>query len=391
MLIMINRIMIVIASVFKCHRRRVKNNNKTILIIFQQIFGDAIVLQSSLEKYVTIYPQKEGYIVKVLVRPSVGKFMENTIQIPDEIEMCQIDFKRFLEDYSYYKKIVKTYENIGDLLIVPGTSLSAEIFSISVNANRKIGLVRSEKIKRPLVMALFSRLAYTEIVRPKKEDMMLQRHRLLINYLGDKSYKAKLSTLLPKEKIIKENHYCVLCPGASKMEKCWPTERYVQIIDFIIENYDMNVHLCGGSDEIDFESIILSKSKYPKQVISHIGKTTFSEWSAIVQHADLVLGNDSATMHMAVASRRKAICISGVYDKFQFFPYKVDVLEEGDRLPVTILKDMPCEWCRAIGYHAGYGNPECKKRIKNNQCAMCIDAITVEEVKEQVEKIMLEN
>lgn len=368
-----------------------KYNQKKVLIVFQQIFGDSVVIQDSLEEYTRIFAKKNGYEITFIARETVNTFMQETLKISKEILVENVDFKRFLEDYKYYKEIVKKYLNEVDMLIVPGTSLSAEIFSASSNASRKIGLIRSEKVKKPLVMKVFSKLAYTEVIKPDKEDMMLQRHRLLVNYLGDNSYKAKLPTLLPKEKVIKENHYCVLCPGASKMEKCWPTERYVQIIDFIIERYDMNVHLCGGSNETEFERIILANSKYPKRLISHIGKTTFSEWSAIVQHADLVLGNDSATMHMAVASRRKAICIAGVYDKFQFFPYKVDILEEGDRLPVTILKDMPCEWCRTIGYHAGYGNAECKKRIKNNQCALCVDAITVEEVKVQVEKIMLEN
>lgn len=375
----------------KKNNQKNKEKRRIVLIVFQQIFGDAIVIQDSLKEYIKIFPKDEGYQLIFLARPAVIEFMENTIEIPEEIVVEAVDFKKFLENYRYYKKIVKKYTGIVDTLIVPGTSLSAEIFSRTNDAYRKIGIVKSHEVTKPLIMAFFAKCAYTERVKADKKNMMLQRHRLLINYLGEKSYKAKLPTLLPKEKIIPEKQYCVICPGASKMEKCWPTERYVQIIDFIIGNYKMKVHLCGGSDENKFEKIILSKTKYPEQIVSHIGKTTFSEWSAIVQHSDLVLGNDSATMHLAVASRRKAICIAGVYDKFQFFPYKVDILEEGDRLPVTIMRDMPCEWCRTIGYHAGYGNAECKKRIKNNECALCIDAITVEEVKEEVKKIMLED
>ncbi|MCI8948724.1 MAG: glycosyltransferase family 9 protein [Lachnospiraceae bacterium] len=387
----INRICIAFDAFMRSKNKNYPNGkiaSKTILIVFQQIFGDAIVIENSLVEYTKLFPKAQGYKIIFLANPSVIDFMKATIFIPPDILMEAVDFKKFLDDFIYYKQIVKKYLNVSNILIVPGTSLSAEIFSSANNARRKIGLIRSIDVNKPFVMAIFSRIAYTEIVRPQKEDMMLQRHRLLIHYLGNKKYKAKLPKLLVKESVIPESHYCVLCPGASKMEKCWPTGRYAAIIDFIVDKYDMDVHLCGGSDELKFEKIIFSLVTHPKRVISHIGKTTFSEWSAIVQHADLVLGNDSATMHLAVASRRNAICIAGVYDKYQFFPYKVDTLEKNDKLPITIIKEMPCQWCRTIGYYAGFGNTECKNRIHANKCAACIDAITVNDVKEKIRQLM---
>lgn len=388
----INRALIAIHAYCRGKRKNKESiNRNTVIIVFQQIFGDAIVIQNSINEYVKIFPKTKGYNVILLAKPSVISFMRETINISTDIEFEAVDFKKFLENYKYYNRIVKQYEKRAEILIVPGTSLSAEIFAASNDANRKIGLVRSSDVFRPKIMAVFGKIAYTEKIRPKKEDMMLQRHRLLINYLGLKEYQAKLPNLLPKRKIIMDTNYCVLCPGSSKMEKCWPIDRYSEIADFIIENYNMKVYLCGGQDEIEFENMILSHVKNSNRVISYIGKTSFSEWSAIVQHASLVVGNDSATMHLAAASRRKAICIAGVYDKFQFFPYKVDTLDAGDILPVTLIKNMPCEWCRTKGYEAGYGNLECRNRIKKNMCALCIEEITVENVKEQIIKLMGES
>ena len=385
----INRALIAINAYIKAHKNVTIKNNKTILIVFQQIFGDSVVLQSSLQEYTKVFPVLEGYSIRFLVRPSVLTFMKNVLPLPESIEFETVDFKRFLEDYSYYKQIVKKYRGTASTLIVPGTSLSAEIFSAASDAKRKIGLIRSVDVTKPKVMAMFAKLAYTETVRPDKENMMLQRHRKLLNYLGITDYRAKLPNLLPKKRIIEER-YAIISPGSSKMEKCWPTERFAEIADYITENYNLQIHLCGGTDEAAFETAILSKVKHPENIISHIGKTSFSDWSAIVQHAEIVVGNDSATMHLAAAGRAKAVCIAGVYDKYQFFPYKVDELSEGDRLPVTVYKDMSCEWCRTIGYFAGYGNAECKKRIENNQCAICIDKITVNEVKEAIDKLLKE-
>ena len=236
--------------------------------------------------------------------------------------------------------------------------------------------------------------SYTETVRPEKTDMMLIRHRKLINYLYsikglNGEYKAKLPKLTVKKPIIK-GHYAVMCPGSSKIEKCWPIERFAEVADYIFENYGLMIHLCGGKEEESYTNQIMKSSKHLENIVSHIGTTSFSDWSSIVQHADIVIGNDSVTMHLAAAARVPSICISGVYDKYQFFPYKVDVLEDGDRLPVTILKDMPCEWCRTIGYDAGANNEVCKKRIESGLCSTCIDLIMVEEVEAAVDNILKE-
>lgn len=373
----------------KVHKKKEKNE-KSILIVFQQLFGDAIVFSDALNNYAKLYPAGSGYQITLIARPSVAAFLLDVIPVNGAIDIHHVDFKRFVEDYSYYRCIVKKYRDSAGVIIVPGTSLSAEIFSCACNAKRKIGLVRCFPLSSPYLMAFFYKMAYTETVVPQKTDMMLQRHRLLLNYLGLKEHKAVLPTLRKKAKVTDDQHYVVVCPGSSKMEKCWPIERFVETIDFVTERYNWKVHLCGGMDEIAFEKKILSSVMDVEMVISHIGKTTFSDWSAIVQHADLVLGNDSATMHLAAAARVPSICISGVYDKFQFFPYQVDVLEQNARLPVTLYRDMPCEWCRTIGYHAGHGNGKCEKRIAMGQCSLCVDSIKTNEVIDKIEEILKE-
>lgn len=391
MMKIIDRARIVIDALCRNRFSTACNDDKNVLIVFQQIFGDSVIIQSVLSEYEKLFPKDEGYAVRLLARPSVLKFMKANLVLPDDIQYEELDFKKFLEDYRYYKAVVKKYQNTASTVIVPGTSLSAEIFSTANNANRKVGLVRCKDVTKPYLYKLFYDLAYTERVRPGKEDMMLQRHRLLIHHLGDKTYKAKLPTAIHHDRVIEEGSYVVMCPGSSKMEKCWPIHRFAEVADYIVDHYNTNIHLCGGADEDHFEKELLQYVEHKDRIISHIGKTSFADWSSIVEHADLVIGNDSATMHLAAAHRRKAICIAGVYDKYQFFPYKVDELDDGDRLPVTIIKDMPCEYCRTIGYDAGYGNKECMKRIKNNQCSLCIEMITTSEVIEKVDELMKED
>ena len=369
-------------------KKNTGSSTKTVLIVFQQIFGDAVIIQPSLIRYTKIFPSSKGYKIKMLVRPDVLDFMRENLPLPDEIIYEAVDFKKFLEDYKYYRKIVNKYKDSADILIVPGTSLSAEIFSSASNAIRKIGLVKDVNVKKPIIMAIFTRIAYTEKVRPSKTDMMLQMQRKLLQYLGDEEYRAHLPELLPKNKIIEDKHYCVICPGSSMKSKCWPTERFSSVINYIYEKYGIRTYLCGGADEKEYGLEIQKKVVVSESVESFIGESSFSEWSAMIQHADLIIGNDSATIHMAVAANVPAICIVGVYAKNLAFPYRVDVLKEEKYLPVPVYEDMECERCFITGYYIGANNHECMKRIKEGKCSLCVEAIQVDSVLTEIDKAL---
>ena len=383
---LISKSLIASDALLRGWRGKKNSSGKKILVILQQLFGDAIVISDSLKEYPKIFKDKE---VVFIARPSVVEFLKVIMPSADELNFEAVDFKRFIEDFGYYRKISKKFREIAEILIVPVSTPSAEIFSCSNDAQRKIASVRPTDIKSSLLMSALSKFSYTEKIRPDKNEMTLQRHRQLINYLGGKDFKAKLPKLNSEPKIINDEKYCVVCAGASKAERWWPVERFAKIIDFVNENYNMNVHLCGGAEDVKIGEALEKLVKHSEKLINHIAKTNFKEWSSIIQHADLVIATDSATAHLAAAHRVKTVSIIGVYE-FVIFPYKVDVLEEGDRLPLCVYKSMPCEYCRDKGYFAGSLNAECNKRINENKCALCIDAVTVEDVKEAVIKIMKE-
>lgn len=357
-----------------------------VLILFQQVFGDAVVLTSALQGYVDLFVKKQGYRVTLLCKSAVAKFLEEVASIPEEINVETIDFKRSFDDFGYFKEISRKYRYYANLVVVPGSSMSAELLSTTLKAQRRIGMTNVFSRKWPPQLVIFERLAYSEPVVPKMGMMMIQRHRLLLNYLGFVDFKGKLPCLKSQIKMIRGD-YIVICPGASTSVKRWPIERFAQLADKLIELYKCDIYLCGGNDEEKDANRLLSLSKFPYRISSRVGMTSFWEWSAIVQHAMMVIGNDSATLHIAAAHRVKAICIAGVYDKFQFFPYIVDELDEGDRLPETVYMDMPCEYCRTKGYFAGYGNPKCRHAIKAGKCSLCIDAISIRDVMERIEII----
>lgn len=367
-----------IGNRFKVH----KPTNK-VLVIFQQVFGDSIILLPALRGYIELFHNQKGYDMTMICLPSIKKFLDATAVVTDGITIETVDYKKIVNDYHYYREIRKKYEDFADISIVTGASLSANLVSTTLNCKERHGLISCYKTTRPLQMALFERLAYTDAFIPPVGSMMIERHRMMLHHLGLKDYKGRLSQLIIQDRII-NNKYCVICPGASTPVKCWPVERFAELADWIIETYNLDVHLCGGAPEQSSADKFLSLFRNKERIFNHVGKTTFKEWASIVQHSKIVIGNDSATAHIAAASKVKCICIAGVYDKFQFFPYKVDELREGEFLPETVFVDMPCSYCRTKGYFAGYNNKQCKAEIKAGKCALCIEKITVDMVKEKV-------
>lgn len=364
-------------------------NEKNILIIFQQIFGDSIVFSDSIHYYTQIYKPEDGYRITLLCLPHIKQFMEDVLPPVENIEIVAVDFKRLVKDCTYYRGIVKKYGSDVGTLIVPGTSLSAEFLSIACNANRRVGLVPSISRSKCSPLYYIQKLAYDEIVRPDMDLMMLQRQRVLLNYLGNEEFKSRLPKLLKQPEYVKsDKKYAVVCPGASVSVKCWPAERFVSVIKYIYEQFDFEIYLCGDPLTDEFQMALDKETKLSDHVHDCCGKTNFKEWSSLVQYADFVIGNDSATIHMAAAARRPSVCIAGVYDKYQFFPYGVDVLEPDERLPETVLVDVPCEFCRTKGYLHGWNNPACEKDIKKGKCAHCISAITEEMVIEAIDRAM---
>ncbi len=366
---------------------RKTDRQRVVLIVFQQVFGDAVVFSSALQGFADLFIKQRGWRVVLICLPKIKKFWEEVAPVPDGIEIEIVDFKNLVNDFRYFKSIVARYDHFAELCVVTGSSLSADLLTSALSIKRRVGMVNVFPRRWPPQIALFNKLAYTEKIVPGIGTMMIQRNRMTLRYLGLYNFVGRLPVLKKQTRII-EGDYCVISPGASVPVKRWPIERYVEIANWIVEKKGWNVHICGGRDEVSDAMKLISLSNCPEKIISHVGRTGFKEWSSIIEYAQLVVGNDSATLHIAAAHRVPSVCITGIYDMYQFFPYLVDVLDEGDRLPETVFVEMPCAYCRTKGYFAGHGNPLCKKAIRSGKCSLCIEAVTVNAVKEKVKKLL---
>lgn len=95
--------------------------------------------------------------------------------------------------------------------------------------------------------------------------------------------------------------YIVICPAASKAERCWSPQRYAEIADFC-NALGLDVVFCGGPGPLDKQLELRIVSLINSSALSLVGKTSLKELFLVLANAQLVIAPDSGPAHMASAA-----------------------------------------------------------------------------------------
>jgi len=150
-------------------------------------------------------------------------------------------------------------------------------------------------------------------------------------------------------------------PGATYgLAKCWFADRFGELGRRLSEKWNATVILFGKEHEKPMAKEVLQK--IGQRGIDLTGQTDLLQLASLLERCQLLVTNDTGTMHIASAVGTEVVALFGPTDTVTTGPW-------GDG-HVVIKKDVPCS--------------PCLKRIcpKDHQC---MKSITVEEVEEAVE------
>lgn len=122
--------------------------------------------------------------------------------------------------------------------------------------------------------------------------------------------------------MIPQSKYILMLPGASSIEKCWPIGKYLQLAKFIKSAGLTPVFVTGPQDTILKNDLQASRFLY----FDHL---SLSELAYTAAHAQLVIGNDSGPMHLAMVFDTPSISFfsfTGADNWFQYDPGRHKVL-----------------------------------------------------------------
>ncbi len=121
--------------------------------------------------------------------------------------------------------------------------------------------------------------------------------------------------------------YVVVQPTARQIFKCWDDEKFSQVIDALSAR-GYQVVLTSGPSKEDIECInnIASHCQF-KPITDLAGKTSFPELGALITHAALFIGVDSAPMHIAAAVKTPIICLFGATNHIFWRPWSDNMVQ----------------------------------------------------------------
>ncbi len=151
---------------------------------------------------------------------------------------------------------------------------------------------------------------------------------------------------------VENSKYVVIQPTARQIFKCWDDDKFAIVIDHLKEK-GYEVILTSGPSKEDQE-MVESIAKYciNKPITALAGNTSLLELAALIDHADLFVGVDSAPMHMAAALDTPLVCLFGATDYQQWRPWsdKSTLLWAGnyEAMPERTLRDRTYRYLSCI-------------------------------------------
>ncbi|HRU07021.1 MAG TPA: glycosyltransferase family 9 protein, partial [Candidatus Brocadiia bacterium] len=97
-------------------------------------------------------------------------------------------------------------------------------------------------------------------------------------------------------------------PGASSASKRWPAERFAALANALTRRHGARIVIVGSASEAPLAQRLAALMDTPPVIAT--GRTSLRQLAALVERCDLLVSNDTATIHVAAAVATPAIVLS---------------------------------------------------------------------------------
>lgn len=340
-----------------------------LVIVRVDALGDYIIWHDALSAYQEVFNNKKVLLICAdLVKPLAEKE-------PFFTDIIEFNRKKFSTEFSFLFKQLKRLKSISSAMIVYPIWQRHPIGDMMIaqmSSPKKIAMVPGQKnrIWNKLFAYQYSRLI---------DCLHINSEIKSIEYFTQQVIKADYCYgnhpyILCSDANEIESEYVVVAFSASTESKSWELEKFARVIDFIPDEYKVVLTGAGKGDVCKAEQL-LHLIHNRGRIINMVSKTSVVDLVMLISNSSLVVGNDSASVHIAAATRVKSVCVLLGAHYGRFLPYPDD-LPFKDYLPVTVFHRMNCYGC---DYQCNYADQYPFECLKN---------VSAEEVITQVLKIL---
>ncbi|GIW05578.1 MAG: ADP-heptose--LPS heptosyltransferase [Dehalococcoidia bacterium] len=147
--------------------------------------------------------------------------------------------------------------------------------------------------------------------------------------------------------------------GAGFASKCLPVDRFAKVAGKL--GRERAIVVIGGAEERPLVEEL--RRLAPTPVLDLVGALTLKETAALLERADLFVGNDSGPMHLAAAVGRPIVTFFGPSEPHKYRPYGV--------VQRLIEIDLPCRPCDHV--HCVHDEFLCMTRIAPSEIVEAAD------------------
>lgn len=127
----------------------------------------------------------------------------------------------------------------------------------------------------------------------------------------------------------------VMHPGATAESRRWPEARFAEVARTLAQQDGALVLLTGGVSEQALVDSVCRAAGHPR-VVGIAGELTLGQMGALIEHADLLVSNNSGPVHLSAALGTPVVDLYALTNP-QHTPWQVPHR--------TLYADVPCRYC----------------------------------------------
>jgi len=111
--------------------------------------------------------------------------------------------------------------------------------------------------------------------------------------------------------------------GAADIYKIWPIENFIELSNRLLQiNKKIKIILLGIKAEQMLSFKLKQYTRDKNRVVNYCGKTSIEELPCLVNSLDLLITNDTGTLHLAIALKKNSLSLFSPTDSKIFGPYQ---------------------------------------------------------------------
>ncbi|EJD6501219.1 lipopolysaccharide core heptosyltransferase RfaQ [Providencia rettgeri] len=304
-----------------------KKQFKKILVIKMRFHGDMLLTTPVISSLKHQYPDAE---IDVLLYQDTIPILSENSEINALYGMASKKSSGLSKACNFIKLMLKLRKNKYDLVVNLADQWLVSLLVRAIPAEMKISHQFTHRDSQ------YWRNSFTHLTPPEGEHVVVNNLSVL-KPLEIKELKTHLTMSYSAqdwknidEKLLSlgvHSSYVVIQPTARQLFKCWDNEKFSAVID-ALQSRGYQVVLTSGPSKEDLECINqIADGCNTKPVTELAGKTTFPELGALIAHAALFIGVDSAPMHIAAAVNTPIVCLFGATNHIFWRPWSDNVVQ----------------------------------------------------------------